>query len=103
MKKPESKLQELVTRLQQACGENLVSVVLYGSAAREDFHEQFSDVNVLVVLQHLQASSFAAISTVLQLVESRREAAAADDHDPRRAAGVRRCLRYRVARYSALA
>ena len=65
MKKPESKLQELVTRLQQACGENLVSIVLYGSAAREDFHEQFSDVNVLVVLQHLQAASFAAISAVL--------------------------------------
>ena len=55
MKKPEGKLQELVTRLQQACGENLVSIVLYGSAAREDFHEEFSDVNVLVVLQHLQA------------------------------------------------
>jgi predicted nucleotidyltransferase len=65
MKKPESKLQELVTRLQQACGENLVSIVLYGSAAREDFHEEFSDVNVLVVLQHLEQSSFAAISGVL--------------------------------------
>jgi predicted nucleotidyltransferase len=66
MKKPESKLQELVTRLQQACGENLVSVVLYGSAAREDFHEQFSDVNVLVVLQHLQPNSFVALSPVLR-------------------------------------
>ncbi len=66
MKKPESKLQELVTRLQQACGENLVSVVLYGSAAREDFHEQFSDVNVLVVLQNLQAPAFAAVSAVLR-------------------------------------
>ena len=65
MKRPESKLQELVTRLQQACGENLVSIVLYGSAAREDFHEEFSDVNVLVVLQHLEPSSFAAISAVL--------------------------------------
>jgi predicted nucleotidyltransferase len=65
MKKPESKLQELVTRLQQACGENLVSIVLYGSAAREDFHEEFSDVNVLVVVQHLKPSSFAAISAVL--------------------------------------
>lgn len=66
MKKPEGKLQELVTRLQQACGENLVSVVLYGSAAREDFHEQFSDVNVLVVLQQLEPSSFAGISAVLR-------------------------------------
>jgi predicted nucleotidyltransferase len=66
MKKPESKLQGLVTRLQQACGENLVSIVLYGSAARDDFHEEFSDVNVLVVLQHLEPSSFAAISSVLR-------------------------------------
>ncbi len=65
MKKPESKLQELVTRLHQACGENLVSIVLYGSAARDDFHEEFSDVNVLVVLQHLEPGSFAAISAVL--------------------------------------
>ena len=47
MKKPEGKLQELVNRLKEACGDNLVSVVLYGSAAREDFHEQYSDVNLL--------------------------------------------------------
>ncbi len=66
MKKPESKLQELVTRLQKACGDNLVSIVLYGSAAREDFHEQFSDVNVLVVVQHLYRESFTAISEVLR-------------------------------------
>ena len=65
MQKPKSKLQELVVRLQQACGDNLVSIVLYGSAAREDFHEEFSDVNVLVVLQHLRPDSFAPISTVL--------------------------------------
>ncbi len=66
MKKPEGKLQELVTRLQQACGDNLVSIVLYGSAAREDFHEQFSDVNVMVVLQHLRPDAFASISAVLR-------------------------------------
>ncbi len=65
MKKPTNKLQELVSRLQQACAENLASVVVYGSAARDDFHEQFSDVNVLVVLQQLQPSSFASISKVL--------------------------------------
>lgn len=66
MKKPESKLQELVSRLQQACGDNLLSVVLFGSAAREDFHEEFSDVNLLIVLQQLTSSSFAPLSTVLQ-------------------------------------
>jgi predicted nucleotidyltransferase len=66
MKKPEDKLQELVTRLQQACGDNLISVVLYGSAAREDFHEQFSDVNTLVVLQRLEANAFAPLAAVLK-------------------------------------
>ena len=55
MKKPEGKLQDLVSRLQEACGENLVSVVLYGSAAREDFHEQYSDVNLLAVFKDLGA------------------------------------------------
>jgi predicted nucleotidyltransferase len=66
MKKPEAKLQELVTRLQQACGDNLISVVLYGSAAREDFHEEFSDVNTLVVLQHLNANSFPPLAAVFK-------------------------------------
>lgn len=65
MKKPEDKLQQLVQRLQTACGENLVSVVLYGSAAREDFHEQYSDVNLLLVVQHLNASAVQAITPVI--------------------------------------
>jgi predicted nucleotidyltransferase len=66
MKKPEGKLQELVTRLQQACGDNLLSVVVYGSAAREDFHEEFSDVNLLVVLREMAPDSFAPLATVLR-------------------------------------
>ncbi len=66
MKKPEGKLQELVTRLQRACGEQLASVVVYGSAAREDFHETFSDVNSLILLRQLPAASFAPLSDVLR-------------------------------------
>jgi predicted nucleotidyltransferase len=65
MKKPDSNLQELVNRLQQACSDDLVSIVLFGSAAREDFHEEFSDVNLLVVMQQLKPSSLTGISTVL--------------------------------------
>lgn len=65
MKKPEDKLQELVQRLQTACGENLVSVVLYGSAAREDFHEQYSDVNLLVVLKELGPNALRALAPVM--------------------------------------
>lgn len=65
MKKPDDKLQQLVQRLQTACGDNLVSVVLYGSAAREDFHEQYSDVNLMVVVQQLNASALLAIAPVI--------------------------------------
>jgi predicted nucleotidyltransferase len=66
MKKPDSKIQELNQRLQKACGKNLLSVVLYGSAAREDFHEQFSDVNLLIVVNEMQPASLAALAPVVQ-------------------------------------
>jgi hypothetical protein len=65
MKKPEDKLQQLVQRLQSACGENLVSVVLYGSAAREDFHEQYSDVNLLLVVRELGANALHTIAPTI--------------------------------------
>lgn len=66
MKKPEGKLQELVARLQRACGDQLASVVVYGSAAREDFDETFSDVNSLVLLRQLVAESYMPLSEVLR-------------------------------------
>jgi predicted nucleotidyltransferase len=65
VKKPEDKLQELVSRIHYACGDNLVSVVLYGSAARDDYHEQYSDVNVMVVLRNMKPSVFQALTGVL--------------------------------------
>jgi len=34
--KPDDKLQQLVSRLQYACGDALAGVVLYGSAARDE-------------------------------------------------------------------
>jgi predicted nucleotidyltransferase len=49
----EKLLNELVDRLRRDYGETLVSVVLYGSAASGEFHEKFSDLNVLVVLKQL--------------------------------------------------
>jgi len=63
--KPDDKLKQLVDRLHYACGDDLVSVVLYGSAARDDFHEQYSDVNVLVVLRHMKPEIYAGLAGVL--------------------------------------
>jgi hypothetical protein len=63
--KPDDKLQKLVDRLHYACGDNLVSVVLYGSAARDDYHEQYSDVNLLVVLRHMKPEVYPVLAGVL--------------------------------------
>jgi hypothetical protein len=49
----EQKLTDLVTRLKNAAGSNLRSVILYGSAATEEFHPGHSDLNVLCVKQSL--------------------------------------------------
>lgn len=46
----EAKLTDLVEKLKQAHQDRLVSVVLYGSAAGEDHHGKFSDLNILCVL-----------------------------------------------------
>jgi len=47
----EKLLNELVKRMQEAYGDDLISVVLYGSAASGDVHEKYSDLNVLCVLR----------------------------------------------------
>jgi hypothetical protein len=51
--KTDQHLTELVTRLKQAAGTNLLSVILYGSAATEEFHPKHSDLNVLCILREL--------------------------------------------------
>jgi hypothetical protein len=62
----ESRLQGFVDRLRAAAGTNLHSVVLYGSAAESDFHEDFSDVNVLCLFQELSASAMLGVSDSVQ-------------------------------------
>ncbi len=51
----EINLAELVSRLREAAGANLKSVVLYGSAVTGEFHPKHSDLNVLCVLDKLEA------------------------------------------------
>jgi hypothetical protein len=63
--KPDDKLQQLVSRLEYACGDDLASVVLYGSAARDEYHEQYSDVNLLIVLRQMKPSIYPALAGVL--------------------------------------
>jgi predicted nucleotidyltransferase len=46
-------LKELVTKLERAYHDRLISVVLFGSAAAGDHHAKFSDLNVLCVLKEI--------------------------------------------------
>jgi hypothetical protein len=48
-----SPLQQLVEKLRQALAQELVSVILYGSAAVGDYQEAFSDYNVLCALKEV--------------------------------------------------
>jgi hypothetical protein len=63
---PEKQIDEFVSRLRQAAGENLRSVVLYGSAAAGEFHADFSNVNLLCILRE---SSFAKLATMAPVAE----------------------------------
>jgi hypothetical protein len=62
----EKQLDEFLRRMQQAGGENLEGVILYGSAATGDFNPEFSNLNLLCILRE---TSFAKLSAIGPVVE----------------------------------
>jgi len=59
-------LDPLVEKLRKALGPDLVSVVLYGSAAAGDHNEKFSDYNVLCVLSRITPLQLGATETIFR-------------------------------------
>jgi predicted nucleotidyltransferase len=59
-------IDEFVQRVQQAAGENLESIVLYGSAARDDFSEHYSDLNLLCVVRDAGAEALYRLAAVVE-------------------------------------
>jgi hypothetical protein len=55
---PENTIAEFLSRVREAAGTNLESVILYGSAVAGDFHPEFSNLNLFCVLRE---SSFAGL------------------------------------------
>lgn len=53
----EKHIAEFVKRLKQTAGTNLESLVLFGSAVSEEFHGDFSDVNMLCIVRLLSAAT----------------------------------------------
>ena len=52
----DSKLDELVHKIKAAAAENLRAIILYGSAATEEFHAKHSDLNILCVVNQADAA-----------------------------------------------
>jgi len=65
MQRSEEKLAEFTRRLHEAASDNLQSVVLYGSAARGEYHERRSDLNLLCVLHSAKAADLARLARVI--------------------------------------
>lgn len=62
----EKKLSELIARLQQAFGDGIVSVILYGSAVMGDWSAESSDLNILCVLDRISPQELAASNKVFR-------------------------------------
>jgi hypothetical protein len=61
----EAKLTDLVSRMKEYAADNLESLILYGSAARGDYKEGHSDLNVLCVLRSIAARELARVTPVV--------------------------------------
>lgn len=55
------KLDELVQKLKAAAADNLKAVILYGSAATEEFHAKHSDLNILCLVDRVDATHLEAL------------------------------------------
>ena len=58
-------LRGFVDRLRDGAGDELLAVVLYGSAARGDFHAGQSDFNLLIELRDLELPSLATLGDAI--------------------------------------
>lgn len=65
-------LKEFVQRMTAAAAGNLVSVVLFGSAADGDFHPDYSDLNMLCFLRDASFPELAKIAPVTDWWRSRK-------------------------------
>jgi hypothetical protein len=63
----EKELAGLVDEFQLAAGNNLKSLVLYGSAAGGEFHEAHSDLNILGIFERLDAAALKRLHPVVQV------------------------------------
>ena len=59
-------LDEFVERMRSSAGQNLESIILYGSGSREDFNETYSDLNLLCAFHDLSGAELLKVVPVLK-------------------------------------
>ena len=64
-------IDEFVKMMQAKAGENLLSIVLYGSSVTAEYSPEYSDVNLLCIFKTLEGADLAAISPAMQWWEKR--------------------------------
>ena len=57
---------QFVEKLRAAAGENVVSVILYGSGAEGEFHPEYSDLNLLCVVRDVAFTSLQRMAAVIE-------------------------------------
>ena len=83
-------------KLKAAAADNLKAVILYGSAATDEFHAKHSDLNILCLVEQADAAHLEALHSAGGMVDSARSAPAAGFHSGRTSA-VRRYFHDRAA------
>lgn len=63
---PEKRIAEFVERMKESEGSNLLSVVLYGSAASGKYDPEFSDINLLCIVRD---TGFPALSRIAPIAQ----------------------------------
>jgi hypothetical protein len=70
---PEKKISEFVSRLREAGGANLESVILFGSAVAGEFHPEFSNVNLFCVLCDCSFSALQALAPATKWWDAQKQ------------------------------
>jgi hypothetical protein len=68
----EAMVNEFVEKMKAAAGENLASVILYGSAAQGEFHPEYSDLNLLCITRDASFASLSKIASVVDWCRSKK-------------------------------
>jgi hypothetical protein len=63
---PEKKMNDFVSRLREAAGANLESVILFGSAVAGDFHPEFSNVNLFCVVRDASYAKLRVLASAVK-------------------------------------